>query len=251
MFTASIVINNRISDDLIVTLNTLNDSCDVIAIICIFNGNIEPNIIPKIGLEKIKIYRVQNKGYGHGHNFAINKISYLKKSHIIINPDVRIDKTELDKLIIWFYQLKNVGIAAPKIINSDGNVVFSAFLKINFFVAILRRLSYYFYLKTDNGKSAQIIINSTSEINVDVVSGCCMILHYSIVNKYLFDERYFLYYEDYDLCNQIRLNKNLNIIYNPNIIITHHEGRESNFKLKFFFIHLSSYFKYYYKWLKL
>lgn len=250
LFTASIVINNRIINELFNTLKILNDSEKIIKIVCIFNGKIEPEIISKLNLEKISVYRVENKGFGAAHNFAISKILKLNSNHLILNPDIKLEKNQLNNFLMWFNNIKQIGIGAPRISNFSGKKIISAYEDLSFWNAILRRISYEIFLKTKSGRSAISISNSDNIVDVDLVSGCFMALSKAVLSEKLFDESFFLYYEDYDLCKYVKTIKNLNIKYNPSITVIHDEGRESTKKLKFFFIHVSSHFRYYIKWRK-
>ena len=62
-----------------------------------------------------------------------------------------------------------------------------------------------------------------------------------------FDERYFLYMEDVDICKKIDTTGKKKLYY-PNVSITHvlKQGSSKNFKL--FCYHLSSAVKYFLKW---
>ena len=71
-----------------------------------------------------------------------------------------------------------------------------------------------------------------------------------------FDERYFLYFDDVDICRKAR-NFKFNVIYDPNVSIIHnatHESRNTKGILKSVFLnktsryHLSSWIKYLFKW---
>jgi len=92
-------------------------------------------------------------------------------------------------------------------------------------------------------------------IEVDWVLGAAF-----MINKELFDsikgmdERYFLYYEDMDICRRIKLN-NKKVVYYKNATMTHYHQRTSAhiksimdiFKNKILQIHIKSAFKYSYK----
>ncbi|MDA3802315.1 MAG: glycosyltransferase family 2 protein [Patescibacteria group bacterium] len=71
----------------------------------------------------------------------------------------------------------------------------------------------------------------------------------------LFDERYFMYFEDIDLCREVK-EHGKKVIYNPNATIIHDHARDSAknpwyvalFKDKITWIHISSWIKYFLKW---
>ena len=62
-----------------------------------------------------------------------------------------------------------------------------------------------------------------------------------------FDERFFLYCEDMDLCRTIYEN-NYSVVVDSKIKVTHTHKKASRKAIKLFIIHLYSFFLYYYKW---
>jgi hypothetical protein len=82
----------------------------------------------------------------------------------------------------------------------------------------------------------------------DFIHGCFMLFKTKdFKNIEGFDERYFLYLEDADLCRKIDAVGKKKLYY-PNIEITHQHQRGSTKNIKLFFYHLSSAFKYFLKW---
>ena len=61
-------------------------------------------------------------------------------------------------------------------------------------------------------------------------------------DRYYFDEKYFMYFEDVDLCRRIR-----GVYYYPGISAIHYAGRESTRNPLLFLSHISSMFRYFYK----
>ena len=91
---------------------------------------------------------------------------------------------------------------------------------------------------------------------VDAITGACMITKLQYLKDVgFFDERFFMYSEDMDLCRKYR-EKEFKIIYNPTIEIIHHKyksGLQSknkkinkNMKKHFY----NSFLLYYDKWYK-
>ena len=61
-----------------------------------------------------------------------------------------------------------------------------------------------------------------------------------------FDERYFLYLEDYDFCR--RVGKEYKVVYYPKVEIVHQHGKESYKSKKMLIVHVKSAIKYFNKW---
>ncbi len=80
----------------------------------------------------------------------------------------------------------------------------------------------------------------------------------SEIKEVLFDERYFMYFEDVDLCRQIN-NREQSVIYYPVVKVIHNHARQSAslpwyqslFKDKIAREHLKSAFRYFKKWKKI
>jgi len=61
-----------------------------------------------------------------------------------------------------------------------------------------------------------------------------------------FDERFFLYFEDVDLCR--RMGAISKIVYYPNVRIVHVHKKESSSSLRALLIHIVSALRYFIKW---
>ena len=96
---------------------------------------------------------------------------------------------------------------------------------------------------------------------VDWLMGSCLMFKKEIeleggnIFRPMFDERYFMYFEDTDLGRQFK-ERDLQVIYNPKAIVTHDHARESAkhpwyialFKDSLSWVHIGSWLKYFAKW---
>ena len=84
-------------------------------------------------------------------------------------------------------------------------------------------------------------------MNVPILSGCFMFIRSKIFNEIgMFDERYFMYMEDFDLNR--RIHEKYKTIFYPNVEIIHNHAKESFKNKKMVVAHLKSAIKYFYKW---
>ena len=84
----------------------------------------------------------------------------------------------------------------------------------------------------------------------DFIHGCFMLFKtQDFINSKGFDERYFLYMEDADICREIK-QSGKEVLYYPNEQITHIHRRGSSKKAKLLFHHIVSAIKYFRKWRK-
>ncbi len=67
-----------------------------------------------------------------------------------------------------------------------------------------------------------------TERTIDWQSGCCVLLRGDLLRRLGgFDERFFFYFEDVDLCRQV-WTAGFSVIYTPEVTITHLGGRSAN-----------------------
>lgn len=84
-------------------------------------------------------------------------------------------------------------------------------------------------------------------MEVPLLSGCFMFLRTDIFVKVNgFDERFFMYMEDFDLCR--RIEEISKVVFYPETEIVHNHARESHKNLKMTLEHTKSAIKYFIKW---
>ena len=127
------------------------------------------------------------------------------------------------------------GVAAPVAYSDDGKLQDSA-RKFPTMLELMRR-------KLGRCQSPDYIFAS-EPISVDWVSGMFMVFRrdvYASVGG--FDERYFMYFEDVDLCYRLQLG-GFRVVLVPQVFVIHNAQRASSLKLKYFKWHLASAFRF-------
>lgn len=170
----------------------------------------------------------ERKGFGANHNaaFAHCRTPYF----CVVNPDIRLPADPFATLISDFSG-KTVAVAGPLVRSPAGAAEDSArrfptagSLLKKFFVE-KREPDY----PTDRGP-----------LEVDWLAGMFMLFRsdaYRSVGG--FDEAYFLYYEDVDLCRRLHEVGN-SIVYNPRAEVVHHAQRASRRAPRLALHHLKS-----------
>ena len=150
----------------------------------------------------------KNLGMGVGNNIGIKKTE--TDFVLILNPDVILEQTTINELIVASQIIPNFAILAP--ISSDVN---------------------YPNYKLDNDKKN--IIKNESPFKVKSVDGFAMLFNKKKLDKILdedyFDENFFMYLENDDLCKRIVDAKEY-IYIAPNSKIKHLGGKAVNIKYK-------------------
>jgi len=175
----------------------------------------------------LKIIRSEtNLGFAGGQNLGIkygleNGIDYF----VILNDDVILEENFLLKLLKTFDKEKNCGIVSPKIyfakgyefhkerydVKDLGNVIWYAGGKMDWqnMIAAHRGVD-----EVDKGQYEKLE-------KTDFASGCCAAIKREVFEKVgLFDEKYFLYYEDNDLSQRIK-KAGFAIYYQPKAFLWH------------------------------
>ena len=154
------------------------------------------------------ILSYDNLGMGAGNNLGIKKTE--TDFVLILNPDVIFKDATINELIIASQKISDFAIIAP--ISSDIN---------------------YPNYKLDNDRKA--MIKNTFPFRVKSVDGFAMLFNKKkldkIIGKDYFDENFFMYLENDDLCKRI-IDANEYIYVAPNSLVKHLGGKAVNIKYK-------------------
>ena len=174
------------------------------------------------------------RGFGENHNRALS--GSFKKYFFVVNPDIRLNSLDINVLLSSFDD-SSVGVVAPIVFNFSGALDNNA-RKFPTVIEIFRK--YFFRLN-----SIGYAITSESMV-VDWVAGMFVVYRgaaYKSVNG--FDQRrFFMYYEDVDICRRLKLAGAV-VILDTRVSVIHDAQRTSHKKLKYFFWHLKSALRYF------
>lgn len=170
----------------------------------------------------------QPKGFGANHNQAFKASSGT--FFCVLNPDVRMVVNPFPALIKILENSK-VGVCAPLVINMNGDIEDSA----RRFPTPRGILKKFFSRK----RLPDYAIGQQA-VTPDWVGGMFMLFSsdtYKQING--FDERYFLYYEDVDICARLT-NLGFHVVLCPVVKVVHLAQRASHKNLKYLRWHITS-----------
>jgi GT2 family glycosyltransferase len=209
--------------------------------------NILRNLSKKYDLIKISSCKY-NLGYGRAQNTIISKLE--SDYHLFCNPDIILNENSLNPLIKCMEKDDKIGVVAPKTLNLDGSVqrlnrrypgVGDLFLRRS--PEFLKRV---FKEKLNHYEMSDLDDSLTSEI--PCISGALVLCRTPFLKKINgFDNRYFLYFEDFDMTRSFQKN-GYKTLYCPDSTAFHIGGYASRKSLKILFIHIVSAIKYFQKW---
>lgn len=178
------------------------------------------------------IRNISIKGFGANHNAAYAQSR--GKCFAIVNPDIRFQSLLLDPLLKTI-AIEGVGACGPAVYSSDEKLEDSARNFPTVWSFFKRK-----FLRT---KSPDYVWQQTP-IQVDWLAGMFVVFNREAFEKIGgFDERYFMYLEDTDICRRLSL-AGWRVLLQPSSKVIHDAQRSSRRSLQHLFWHLGSAFRF-------
>lgn len=171
-----------------------------------------------------------NVGFGRGSNLALRgaKGEYV----MLFNPDLTVFTGEMEKLLAFADARPDHGIIGPQILNPNRTVQRSFHRFHTVLTPIYRRTV---LGQTPWGRRAlDWFLMNDADVNavqdVDGIFGAAMLIRRSALEKIgPFDETFFMYFEDVDLCRRA-WESGMRVCYAPVATFVHYLQRESDVK---------------------
>ncbi len=203
------------------------------------------------GLPGVRIIEEnENLGYGRGNNAAaaLARGEYL----LIVNPDNVLPPDGAEAMIAALRSDESIGVVGPALVYPDGSLRPSARSFPSPKDLFEKRMFPLRWHRSYEADRARLL--SAPLVNVDWLVGACLLLRRDLFRELGgFDERFFLFFEDIDLCRRIHaLGKK--VIYLSSLKVLDRKGRLSGSNVlslwtrKTTRIHLASAVKYFWKW---
>lgn len=196
-----------------------------------------------------------NLGMGSGNNLGLSQAT--GKYFVVMNPDTLAQLDTFQVLFRYMEANELVGGVGPKQFNPDRSVQSSCFRWPSLLIPIYRRtfIGSWRFARRDLNRYLMTDFDHDRIIEVDWLLGSFFFVRAEAYQKVGgFDERFFLYFEDIDLCRRLH-QAGWKLVYNPDATIIHNHNRESakTAWYKFFTspttrAHVVSWIKYLNKW---
>lgn len=177
---------------------------------------------------KIKVIaNNDNLGFGRANNQAAEHAEgeYL----FILNPDTVLLPSTLDKLVSFMDTNEDVAICGPCVLYEDGSLQKSVKGFPTLKGAFGRHTIFKFFglFRTDVRRWRNRDFDYAKNNDVDQLIGAALLIRRSVFEKHQgFDERFFMYYEEVDLCYRIK-QAGERIVYYSEAEMVHLGGRSS------------------------
>ncbi len=168
----------------------------------------------------------ENEGYGKAHNMAL--MQYNSDYYLVLNPDVQLDCNALKEALFFMQKHTECGLVTPSVYNPEGKMQYLCKQYPSMLVLLLRGVMPSFVWRWfDNQMNTYEMrdMHHSGDVNSGIMlaSGCCMFLRGDVVRRLKgFSDKFFLYFEDYDLCMRLRYESD--IAYLPSMTIIHEGG---------------------------
>jgi GT2 family glycosyltransferase len=172
--------------------------------------------------DNIKFISSANFGFGHANNLAVK---HARTPYVfIISPDIFFTINSLEILYKQFLLFGNTGVAGPSLFDEKN------LRRSNSSLSFIKKK---IYRNSFEKKIYNKLCQNQTEGNLscDYIIGCSMLFKRSFFLEIGgFDERFFIYYEDNDICDRINANNKM-VLEVPSSKMIHLQGKstKSNF----------------------
>jgi N-acetylglucosaminyl-diphospho-decaprenol L-rhamnosyltransferase len=170
-----------------------------------------------------------NRGYAYANNLGLCQARghYL----LLLNPDTVLPPTALHGMLDFMEEHPDAGVAGPKLVLADGSLDLACrrsfpTLDVAFYRLVGLSKRHPNSPRYNRYNLGYLDPNQVAE--VDSVVGACMCIRREALDQAgLFDERFFMYAEDIDLCYRIKVDHGWKVYYNPAVVVTHYKAQST------------------------
>lgn len=186
----------------------------------------------------------KNIGFGKGHNLVLPKLE--SEYHAIVNPDILLNSDAFSAIINYMEHNPDVGMCIPKLINENGDCLHVYRKEVTILDMFIRMFCANWFTKRQAEHTLQNM-DYSQPFQVPFGQGSFLVIKTELFKELNgFDDRFFMYMEDADLCK--RVNQVSKLMYYPDASVIHKWERGSHRNKKLLKYHLQSMKKYFNKW---
>jgi len=178
---------------------------------------------------EVKIITAEkNVGFAGGMNLAIKEA--IGRYLLIFNPDIVLKSGAIEKLVKFLDENQEVGLVGPQLRHPDGSIQLSCYNFMKPRIIAYRRLpllrkfsgphqavNEYLMADWDHAKTRE----------VDYMLGAALMVRRTALDEVgIFDEAFFMYFEDQDFCRRF-WEQGWKVVYYPEARMVHYHRRET------------------------
>jgi GT2 family glycosyltransferase len=174
------------------------------------------------------VENLENAGFARANNqgAAIATGEYL----YILNPDTLFLEESLDELVDFMDRNPDIAMCGPRVLNDDGSLQRSVRRFPTWKAAFCRYsvLKYFGIFRAELEHWRCRDFNYDRQQDAEQLIGAAMLVRREVFERFGgFDERFFMYYEEVDLCYRIKTG-GLRVVYYPGAALIHLGGKSSD-----------------------
>lgn len=226
-----VIVHYRAPNDLEVCLRSLAEARIAVPHeVCIIDNRSEDGAVEMVRrrFPTVKIIvNQENVGFGRAINQAFRQTSggYV----LVLNPDIIVRPGAIERLCRYLDAQATVALCAPKLLNPDGTLQYSCRTDYTLGVYLFRRTPLGGWFPGHRILRDHLMRGWNHETvrDVDWVLGAAFMLRRTAFSADgVMDERFFLYFEDVDLCVRLR-RAGWRVVYLPESVMVHAHQRAS------------------------
>jgi len=175
----------------------------------------------------------RNIGYGPANNLGIKEAlaaDIPPRYILLLNPDTVLPPDALARMVAFLEAHPEAGAVGPKLVRPDGSLDLACRRSFPTPAVSFYRLSGLSRLFPKSRRFARYnltYLDPDCLTEVDSLVGACMLLRREALEQVgLFDEAFFMYGEDLDLCYRLKQH-GWKVFYNPAVTVLHYKGESS------------------------
>jgi N-acetylglucosaminyl-diphospho-decaprenol L-rhamnosyltransferase len=195
------IVNHESRDAVLAILASLRDDAGRRArleVIVVDNASQDGSVVAiRDAFPEVEVVaRADRDGYGANHNVALRR---ARGRHVLVlNDDTLVEPGAIDALAAHLDAHPEVAVAAPTILNADGEVEVSLWLRPS------PRLDVLGLLRRGRPLLPDVDVGGDQPAAVGWATGCALLFRREAMLKLGgFDEGYFMYSEEVDLCTRL------------------------------------------------
>ena len=204
---SAIILNYRTSQETLRCVEAIRKQTmgDAIEIIVVDNASADGSgekLRGHLGSSNVRLIELsRNVGYGQGNNAGIAAAhgTYV----LIVNPDTTLERDAAERMVRFLDAHPETGIIGPQLRLPDGSIRDSFRTFPTLLDLCIKRTALHFFFPGRMRRYLQWDASPHETRAVDWVVGACMMLRRSFFQELGgFDPRFFLFFEDTDLCRR-------------------------------------------------
>jgi GT2 family glycosyltransferase len=176
----------------------------------------------------VAIPRRENRGFAAGINEAAARAN--SELLLLLNPDTRVTPRAIEHLASYLASNPDVVAVGPKVVSPDGSLQATGRQFPGALTGLFGRTTLLTRLWPGNPISRQNLVSAeaAAPVDVDWVAGTCVMIRTQAFREVGgFDERFFLYWEDADLCQRLRAQGG-RVVFVPSAVVEHAAAQSSD-----------------------